>query len=126
MHLNGAVLFVKDFRRLRDFYSGMLQTGPTRRESTETYALFDLNCGRLAIHAVPDEHAPDIKLASSPEARERNPIKLVFAVEDVPSERSRLAAMGVTILQRPWQYPTESCDGVDPEGNVFQIVKSNR
>jgi len=34
--------------------------------------------------------------------------------------------MGVTMLQRPWQNPVESCDGVDPEGNVFQIARSVR
>jgi predicted enzyme related to lactoylglutathione lyase len=48
-------------------------------------------------------------------------MKLIFAVDSVPAERSRLEAMGITMLQRPWQKPNEACDGVDPEGNVFQI-----
>jgi predicted enzyme related to lactoylglutathione lyase len=126
MHLSGAILFVKDFQRMRDFYAGMLQTRPLNEEGTGSYALFDLNGGRFVLHAIPDEYACDIKIASPPEARERNPVKVVFAVEDVSSERSRLAAIGVTMLQRPWQNPTESCDGVDPEGNVFQIARSVR
>jgi predicted enzyme related to lactoylglutathione lyase len=55
-----------------------------------------------------------------------HPIKVMFAVEDVASERSRLEAMGVAILPRPWEKPEESCDGIDPEGNVFQITRSLR
>jgi predicted enzyme related to lactoylglutathione lyase len=126
MHLNGAVLFVKDLQRMRDFYGRMLQKKPLNEEWTDSHALFDLNGDRFVLHAIPDEYACDIRIASPPEARERNPVKIIFAVEDVPSERSRLAGMGVTMLQRPWQNPTESCDGVDPEGNVFQIAISAR
>jgi len=25
------------------------------------------------------------------------------------------------MLNRPWQNPEESCEGIDPEGNIFQI-----
>jgi hypothetical protein len=34
-------------------------------------------------------------------------------------ERSRLEAMGVTMLEEPWQNPTESCDAIDPKGQRF-------
>ncbi len=54
--------------------------------------------------------------------REKSPVKLVFAVADIPAERARLEAMGVTTLQPSWQEPGESCDCVDPEGNIFQIA----
>ena len=37
-------------------------------------------------------------------------------VDDVERERTRLAKAGITMLERPWG----SCDGIDPEGNVFQ------
>jgi len=124
MHLNGAVLFVKDFPRMRDFYGGMLQARPVNQEWTESYALFVLKGGRFVLHAIPDEYAREIKIASPPQTRDRNPVKVIFAVEDVSSERSRLEAMGVTMLQRSWENPAESCDGVDPEGNVFQITRS--
>jgi predicted enzyme related to lactoylglutathione lyase len=52
-------------------------------------------------------------------------MKLIFTVENVEAERMRLEAMGITILSRPWRQPAESCDGVDPEGNVFQIVAAD-
>jgi hypothetical protein len=70
------------------------------------------------LHAIPPEIAADqIEILSPPRQRDNNPVKLMFEVEDVVSERKRLEALGVTILERPWG----SCDGIDPEGNVFQI-----
>jgi predicted enzyme related to lactoylglutathione lyase len=48
-------------------------------------------------------------------------VKLIFAVDDVPAERNRLEALGIAILQRPWQNAADECEGIDPEGNIFQI-----
>jgi catechol 2,3-dioxygenase-like lactoylglutathione lyase family enzyme len=126
MHLSGAVLYVKDLPGMRDFYGDMLRARPINKEHTESYALFDLNGSRFLLHAIPAEYAHDVKISSPPHFRERNPVKVIFAAEDVASERSRLVSMGVTILLRPWQNLAESCDGVDPEGNVFQIAGSLR
>ncbi len=50
-------------------------------------------------------------------ARAKNPIKLIFEVADVASERARLEALGVAMTPRPWG----ACDWADPEGNIFQI-----
>ena len=58
--------------------------------------------------------------------RDQNPVKLIFAVDDLSVERARLEAMGITMLQRSWQEPTESCDCIDPEGNIFQIAVRTR
>ena len=55
-----------------------------------------------------------------PRAREDTPIKLVFAVADVDAERSRLVRQGVKMFPaNTWG----TCDGLDPEGNVFQIAR---
>jgi predicted enzyme related to lactoylglutathione lyase len=120
MHLSGAVLFVNDLPRMRKFYGDMLQARPVNAE--DSYALFELNGSRFLLHAIAAEFAAHAGIASPPQAREGNPVKLIFSVHDVAAERSRLVAMGVTILPRPWQNPEESCDAVDPEGNVFQIA----
>jgi len=48
-------------------------------------------------------------------------VKLIFEVTDVESERARLESLGIQVLRRPWQKPGETCDAVDPEGNIFQI-----
>jgi predicted enzyme related to lactoylglutathione lyase len=118
MTLECSLLYVKDLPRMRDFYSRLLQTPPLHTEWTGTWALFEAGGAKLALHAHSEGREP-----SSPAAiREGTPIKLIFAVADVQAERARLESLGVATLQRSWQQPAESCDCVDPEGNIFQIA----
>ena len=126
MRLDCAMLYVKDFPRMREFYGRMLGAVPVNTEWTETWALFDAEGTRFALHAIPEEYTREIEISSPPMAREGSPVKLIFAVDDVPVERARLEAMGIAMLPRPGQNAAESCDGVDPEGNVFQIAVSPR
>jgi hypothetical protein len=28
------------------------------------------------------------------------------------------------MVDRPWQNPAEQCEGIDPEGNIFQISRA--
>jgi extradiol dioxygenase family protein len=121
MTLECSMLYVKDLALMRKFYGGVLQTPPINTEWTDTWALFDVGGTKFALHAIPAKHVEEIEL-SSPTKRERSAVKLVFAVGDVAAELARLGAMGVTALQRSWQVPGESCDCVDPEGNIFQIA----
>jgi predicted enzyme related to lactoylglutathione lyase len=114
------MLYVKDLARMREFYVGVLQTPPINTEWTDTWALFDAGGTKFALHAIPADHADGTEL-SSPTPK-KSSVKLVFAVGDVPAERLRLETTGVTTLQRSWQEPGESCDCVDPEGNIFQIA----
>jgi catechol 2,3-dioxygenase-like lactoylglutathione lyase family enzyme len=115
------MIYVKDFPRMKEFYRQMLGAQLVNTEWTDTWALFDADGTRFALHAIPAEYARTIEISSPPKARETSPVKLIFAVDNVPAERNRLEAMGITMLQRPWQNAAEECEGVDPEGNVFQI-----
>lgn len=121
MQLRSAVLYVKDLERMKRFYGDMLGVAPTNREWTDVWAAFDTAGVRFALHAIPAEMARNINIAFPPVPREKDPVKLIFEVKDVESERARLESLGVRILRRPWQQPGEACDAVDPEGNVFQI-----
>lgn len=115
------MIYVKDLPRMKDFYQQMLSAEPVNTEWTDSWALFDTGGMRFALHAIPAEIALDIEVSSPPKLRENNPVKLIFAVDNVPAERNRLEAMGVTMLRRPWQNAAQECEGVDPEGNIFQI-----
>lgn len=115
------MLYVKDLERMRQFYGAMLGVEPSNREWTDAWAAFDTGAARFALHAIPAEIAKHIEIASPPMPREKDPVKLIFEVKDVESERARLEALGVKIISRPWQQPGQACDAVDPEGNVFQI-----
>lgn len=125
MRLGCAMLYVKDFPRMKEFYSQMLGNKPLDKELGKewpgSWAEFDAGGVRFALHAIPAEIASGIEISSPPKPRERNPVKLIFLVEDVRAERARLESLGITMLNRPWQNPAESCEGIDPEGNIFQI-----
>jgi predicted enzyme related to lactoylglutathione lyase len=126
MKLACSMLYVKDFPRMREFYGNMLRAQPVNTELTDTWALFDLGGSGFALHAIPAEDGGKTGLSSPPPKREQGPVKLIFAVEDLSAERARLEAMGITMLQRSWQESTESCDCVDPEGNILQIAARTR
>lgn len=122
MKLGCALLYVKDLPRMRQFYENILNVRPVNTQWPENWALFDLGGAEFALHAIPQEAAPSLPSAPPAAVREHSAVKLVFHVENVPVQRARLESMGVPMLQRTWQNPEESCDGVDPEGNVFQIA----
>jgi predicted enzyme related to lactoylglutathione lyase len=110
---------------MRKFYSDLLGAKPANQNMTDVWASFDTAGGRFALHAIPAEIAKNIKIKSPATPREEDPIKLIFEVNDVESERARLESLGAQMLRRPWQEPGEACDAVDPEGNVFQICRSS-
>ena len=124
MQLRSAMLFVKDLERMKQFYGAMLGTKPNNRDWTDVWATFDTGGVQFALHAIPAEIAKQIEIASPPAPRETVPVKLMFEVKDVESERARLESLGIKMLRRPWQEPGVACDGVDPEGNVFQICSA--
>jgi catechol 2,3-dioxygenase-like lactoylglutathione lyase family enzyme len=117
MQLQRAMIFVKDLEGMAAFYGDALGLVPIAETRTTSWVEFETGGGRLALHGIPPEIAGDIKVTSTPLAREDNPIKLVFAVDDVEREHARLVALGVSMMRRPWG----ASDGVDPEGNIFQI-----
>ena len=121
MRLGCAMLYVKDLPRMKEFYSEMLGSSPINKEWMDSWAEFDAGGVRFALHAIPAEIAQGIEISSPPKPREGNPVKLIFRVEDVRAEQARLESLGIQTLNRPWQNPAESCEGIDPEGNIFQI-----
>ncbi len=121
MRLRSAMLYVKDLERMKQFYGDMLGVRATNQDWTDVWATFDTGGARLALHAIPAELAMHIETTSPPSPREMEPVKLIFEVKDVESERVRLESLGIKMLRRDWQQPGEACDAIDPEGNIFQI-----
>lgn len=119
MVLDCAMLYVRDFAVMVEFYRKVLGAEPGNVEWTESWAWF--RDARFAIHAIPESIAQGIASASPAVAREDVPVKLIFRVADIGAERVRLEQLGVRILARPWQTPDGAFDCVDPEGNVFQV-----
>ncbi len=119
MRLTQAILFGNDLERLAAFYGGVL--GLVVREGSPADGFMRLDAGgcMLALHSLPVPPAED----PAP-AREDAYLKLTFHADDVEAERARLVALGVR-MRTPWRFGgIVGCEGLDPEGNVFQI--SNR
>lgn len=125
MHIRGAILYVKDLKRMCNFYGELLGTKPRNRNWADVWATFDHGALRFALHAVPAELAANIEIASPPTPREGSPMKLIFEVEDVEAIRARLEALGIQTIRRAWQETGAAFDAVDPEGNIVQICSSS-
>lgn len=83
------MLYVRDFDRMKQFYTDMLGVKPTNQDWTDVWATFDTGSVRFALHAIPSETAKHIEIASPPSPRETVPVKLIFEVVNVESERAR-------------------------------------
>jgi catechol 2,3-dioxygenase-like lactoylglutathione lyase family enzyme len=120
MKLGQVMVFAKDLERLRRFYAGGF--GLTAVEDAAGWVRFAAGSAFFALHALPDEIARCIEIAEPPAPRAETAIKFTFHVDDVDATRAHLAAHGAVMREpRTWGGRTY-CDGVDPEGNVFQIA----
>ena len=120
MRLRRAMIFTKSIERMGTFYRDGLGLTPMSAESSKGWLEFDAGGVALALHEIPAHIAKDIEITSPPTAREETPIKLVFEVPEIEVARVHLINHGA-VMAEPSGWG--SCDGVDPEGNVFQIVR---
>jgi catechol 2,3-dioxygenase-like lactoylglutathione lyase family enzyme len=121
MRLSRAMVFVKDLDRMARFYSHFLGLQPISESRTDSWAEFETGGSHFALHAIPADIATAIEITQPPLVREENSIKLTFEVGDLAAARTRLESLGAMIVDRAWG----TCDVIDPEGNVFQIVPSS-
>lgn len=120
MRLSQAMIYVKDMDRMALFYGNTLGLPAIEETRTEQWVEFDTGATRFALHVIPAEIAKHIELSTPPEARESNPVKLSFSVDDAAAEAQRLESLGVPVVERSWG----SFNGIDPEGNIFGIYSS--
>jgi catechol 2,3-dioxygenase-like lactoylglutathione lyase family enzyme len=118
MKLHLAMIFAKDMPRMTAFYRDVLGLPVIPAESQEGWVVFDAGGARFALHQIPPAYAAGIVITTPPEVRSDTAIKLTFTTDDLPAAVARLDAAGIQWL--PVRNP-QSRDGVDPEGNVFQI-----
>jgi catechol 2,3-dioxygenase-like lactoylglutathione lyase family enzyme len=115
MRLAQLILFSGDVGRLRDFYAGAL--GLTVVEDTPGWIRLDAGGVLLALHALPQEPP------GSPDApREDSWWKPCFHADDVDAARAALIGAGATMREPHRWNDVVFCDGLDPDGNVFQIT----
>jgi catechol 2,3-dioxygenase-like lactoylglutathione lyase family enzyme len=118
MELRHTIIFAKDLERMTAFYRDGLGLRLLPERSQPGWVELEAGTCLVALHAIPEEIARGIEITDPAQARSENPIKLVFVTPDLAAARAHLLAHGAVMGElRSWG----ACDGLDPEGNVFQI-----
>lgn len=118
----GAVLYAKRLDRVARFYEQVLAMPVAHAQ--DDHVILESASFELVIHAIPSEIADTFEIADPPEVREETPIKLLFTVAGIDEARALAAPLGGWLqpAEREWESANGLvCDGVDPEGNVFQV-----
>ncbi|AIO29789.1 VOC family protein [Burkholderia cepacia] len=117
------ILYVQDVTLLKAFYQRHFDL-PVIEEIDGEWAVLDAGAIELALHLA----GPAFRDAAAPSNANpaTNNVKLVFRIDaDIDAHRDRLARDGVTVrdVKRFDGFPYRLLDGIDPEGNVFQVMQ---
>lgn len=118
----GAVVYVKDVAPMRAFYEAV--AGFSVERAAPDHTVLRSSALQLVLVQMPARIAATIEIASPPERRTENPIKLIVPVASIAAARSVAPRFNGELLppEREWDFDTARlCDGYDPEGNVVQF-----
>ncbi|MBK7643914.1 MAG: pentapeptide repeat-containing protein [Planctomycetes bacterium] len=123
----GAVLFAKDLERVRSFYREVFGLETSSAEAT--HLVLRARGIRFVVHAIPEPIRASIQIENPPQRRSESALKLVFEVESLARARELARERGGELLpaDHEWEDAGQPlCDGVDPEGNVFQCCERGK
>ena len=122
MKLGQVMVFAKDMKKMRAFYRDALGLLPVDEAHPDEIVRFDAGGALFALHALPAAAAKKIAITDPPRRRADTAIKYTFHVADVAATRERLSHHGGHMFDLKHFGERTLCDGMDPEGNVFQIA----
>ncbi|MBO0834022.1 MAG: glyoxalase/bleomycin resistance/dioxygenase family protein [Actinobacteria bacterium] len=95
-------------------------------DDARDYCVIESESLMLSLVKVPEQIAATIALSVPPERRSGVPIKLAFGVRSIDAVRPLLVEFGGVVDPATSQWEFRGgihCDGVDPEGNVVQLIE---
>jgi predicted enzyme related to lactoylglutathione lyase len=116
------VVYAKQAEAVARFYERILDLA--RVESASNFVLLAGIGYELSVVAMPEELALHVTLQSPPAPREETPLKISFLVPDIEALRHAVFSAGGSLKpsQAIWSWRGQlHLDGIDPEGNVFQL-----
>jgi predicted enzyme related to lactoylglutathione lyase len=118
--MSRIILYVRDVSRLKQFYQTHLAL-EVSEEINDEWTVLKAGPMELALHRVgkPYREQPVNEMAQSNS-------KIVFSLASgliEARERMILAGVNMRQVKRYEGFPYSMCDGVDPEGNVFQLMQ---
>lgn len=114
----GLIVYAKDADRIAHFYESV--AGMKRLASTPELIVIESNDIQLVVHT-----RPELPAALEPQRAEGIAFKLFFTVQNLAQARTVAEGLGGGVLYEHYKGPGfVACNGVDPEGNVFQVRES--
>ncbi|KVD24506.1 VOC family protein [Burkholderia ubonensis] len=118
-----VLLYVHDVASIKSFYRRYFDLRVVDEIDRE-WAVLDAGNIELALHLA----GPAFRRAAAPEPPHATHVKLVFSITSgIDAHRDRLARDGVAVreLKRYDGFAYRMYDGLDPEGNVFQVMQAD-
>ncbi|PWN59096.1 VOC family protein [Chryseobacterium viscerum] len=116
--LSTIILYVKDVPLLKNFYVENFSLKVI--EEDPIWALLDAGGAKIGLHKIGDQYLEKIE----PGYTFDNNTKIVFEIDsDIELARNELISKNIQMREIKTfdNYPFWLCDGIDPEGNVFQL-----
>jgi predicted enzyme related to lactoylglutathione lyase len=118
----GAVLYAANAARLSAFYSALI--GFRVLHADEEYVLLRFEAFELVVLTTAESRAAGAAVTQPPTRRTKAAFKPVFFVSSIASARALAGELGGNLNPSTDEWRFQDfvvCDGVDPEGNVFQL-----
>ena len=116
----GLFIYALSPERVADFYCAV--AGMARLHATPELIVLESADIQLLVHRIPPPFAEGIVITSPPQRREDTALKFFFSVPSLDAVRLAARALGGEVFAENWQGPGFTvCNGMDPEGNVFQV-----
>lgn len=116
----GLFIYALDPERVADFYCAV--AGMARLHAAPELIVLESSDIQLLVHRIPPPFAEGIVITSPPQRREDMALKFFFSVPSLAAARLAARGLGGDVFAENWQGPGFTvCNGMDPEGNVFQV-----
>jgi predicted enzyme related to lactoylglutathione lyase len=116
------VVYAKEAEAVARFYERVLDLA--RLESESNFVLLAGIGYELSVVAMPEHLALQVTIQSPPSPREETPVKISFVVPEIEALRQTVLSAGGSLKppRATWSWRGQlHLDGIDPEGNVFQL-----
>ncbi|WP_333663787.1 hypothetical protein [Chishuiella changwenlii] len=116
--LDTIIFYVKDVKKLQNFYVKNFNLKTI--EEDEIWVLLNAGSINIGLHKIGDQYLEKVNLYQEFD----NNTKIVFEIDlDIETARDELISRNVEMreIKTFENYNYWLCDGIDPEGNVFQL-----
>nr|WP_241021365.1 VOC family protein [Burkholderia sp. Ac-20344] len=120
------ILYVQDVALLKAFYQQYFDL-PVIEDIENEWVVLGAGAIALALHLAGPAFRHAVPAHSEARA-DASHVKFVFSIgQGIGAHRDRLAGDGVTVrnLKRYDGFACTMYDGIDPEGNVFQVMQAD-